>query len=48
MWSIAKIPLLKAYMEDWVGDKGMPKHIGGWQNGKKCIILDFKTRKDLT
>ncbi|WP_291588023.1 RHS repeat-associated core domain-containing protein, partial [Bacteroides sp.] len=36
---------MKAYMEDWIGDKGMPKHIGGWQNGKKMYHLRFQNKK---
>lgn len=35
---------MKAYMEDWIGDKSMPKHIGGWQNGKKMYHLRFQNK----
>lgn len=40
---------MKAYMENWVGDKDMPKHIGGWQSGEKMYHIRFlnKTGYDI-
>ncbi len=40
---------MKAYMENWVGDKDMPKHIGGWQIGREMYHIRFlnKTGYDI-
>lgn len=36
---------MKGYMENWVGDKDMPKDIGGWQNGQKAYHIRFMNKK---
>ena len=32
-------------MENWVGDRDMPKDIGGWQNGQKAYHIRFMNKK---
>ena len=36
---------MKGYMENWVGDRDMPKDIGGWQNGQKAYHIRFMNKK---
>ena len=36
---------MKGYMENWVGDRDMPKDIGGWQNGQKAFHIRFMNKK---
>lgn len=36
---------MKAYLENWVGDRDMPKDIGGWQSGQKAYHIRFMNRK---
>lgn len=36
---------MRGYMENWVGDKDMPKDIGGWQNGQKAYHIRFMNKK---
>ncbi len=36
---------MKAYMENWVGDRDMPKDIGGWTNGQKSYHIRFMNKK---
>lgn len=38
---------MKGYMENWVGDRDMPKDIGGWQNGQKAFHIRFMNKKGL-
>lgn len=33
------------HWEDWIGNKGMPKDIGGWQSGKKAYHIRFMNKK---
>ena len=36
---------MKAYMENWIGDRDMPKDIGGWTNGQKAYHIRFMNKK---
>lgn len=38
---------MKGYMENWVGDRDMPKDIGGWQNGQKAFHIRFMNKKEV-
>lgn len=35
---------MKAYLEDWIGNRDMPKDIGGWQSGQKAYHIRFMNK----
>ncbi len=36
---------MKAQLEDWVGNRDMPKDFGGWQSGEKAYLIRFVNKK---
>ena len=36
---------MKAQLEDWVGNRDMPKDFGGWQSGEKAYLIRIVNKK---